>query len=102
MVPKDTEIRRRSYWNVVCTMYVVSIGDVTLSVFCEHRTKFVYYFPRMHNLILQPQLQADSDLVNKVIAVRGCSEPSHAPRRTRNTYKVLWLFRAMFNGDIEI
>jgi hypothetical protein len=26
-----------------------------------------YYFPRMHNLILQPQLQAVSDLVNKVI-----------------------------------
>jgi len=25
--------------------------------FCEHRTKFVYYFPRMHDLILQPQLQ---------------------------------------------
>jgi hypothetical protein len=35
----------------------------------EHRTKFVYYFPRGHNLILQPQLQAVSDLVNKVIRI---------------------------------
>ena len=34
--------------------------------FCEHRTKFIHYFPRGHNLILQPQLQAVSDLyVNK-------------------------------------
>jgi len=37
-------------------------------VYCERRTKFVYYFPQGHNLILQPQLvQVVSDLVNKVI-----------------------------------
>jgi hypothetical protein len=42
------------------TLFTMSIG------FAKHRTKFVYYFPRGHNLILQPQLQAVK-LVNKVI-----------------------------------
>jgi len=38
--------------------------------------KFVYYFPRMHNFILQPQLQDVSDLVNKVIE-RICGGRKH-------------------------
>ena len=36
MVPKDAEIRRRSYWNVVCTMYVVVLAMLVLSIVVMH------------------------------------------------------------------
>ena len=61
---------------------------------------FVYYFLRMHNLIIQPQLQAVSDLVNKVMIqmmIRGMDMSRECMNRRASWLS--WLFPITWQID---